>query len=180
VGRRAASVAAVALASVAAGDPSVGRVAGLEAIIGVIAGVCTAAAMVGFVAIACAVGPRAAAIAVGWGSGVSEVRAGGDGTAIQLTNVGQPRVTMSNGIATATSKTTFSVPRMDSSKCSLRSRRRHCYLHSITGTMINNRAPVSLIQDLLGHADVSITKPDCATYEQRTLHKGLEEFNPSG
>jgi hypothetical protein len=32
---------------------------------------------------------------------------------------------------------------------------------------------------VLGHADVSTTKTVYAAYEQRTLRKGFEQFNPT-
>jgi Phage integrase family len=45
--------------------------------------------------------------------------------------------------------------------------------------MLNNGAPIALIQDLLGHANVNTTKKVYAAYEQQTLRKGFEQFNPS-
>jgi site-specific recombinase XerD len=49
----------------------------------------------------------------------------------------------------------------------------------MASAMLNNDAPLELIQDLLGHANVNTTKKVYAAYEQRTLIKGFEKFNPS-
>jgi site-specific recombinase XerC len=49
----------------------------------------------------------------------------------------------------------------------------------MASTMLNNGAPISLIQDLLGHANISTTKSVYAAYERQTLRKGFDEFNPS-
>jgi hypothetical protein len=38
---------------------------------------------------------------------------------------------------------------------------------------------MSLIQDLLGHANFSTTQIVYAKYEQQTLPKGFDEFNPT-
>jgi integrase/recombinase XerD len=55
----------------------------------------------------------------------------------------------------------------------------HSFRHAMASTMLNNGAPLSLIQDLLGHADISTTKTVYATYAQQTLRKGFDQFNPS-
>jgi len=49
----------------------------------------------------------------------------------------------------------------------------------MASAMLNNGASLSLIQDLLGHASVDATKRVYAAYEQQTLLKGFEKFNPS-
>ncbi len=49
----------------------------------------------------------------------------------------------------------------------------------MASAMLNNGAPLSLIQDLLGHTDVSTTKTVYAAYEQRTLRKGFDQYNPT-
>ena len=54
----------------------------------------------------------------------------------------------------------------------------HSFRHAMASTMLNNDAPLELIQDLLGHANVNTTKKGYAAYEQRTLLKGFEKFNP--
>ena len=55
----------------------------------------------------------------------------------------------------------------------------HKFRHAMASAMLNNDAPLELIQDLLGHANVNTTKKVYAAYEQRTLIKGFEKFNPS-
>jgi site-specific recombinase XerD len=55
----------------------------------------------------------------------------------------------------------------------------HAFRHAMASAMLNNGAPLSLIQDLLGHANITTTKTVYAAYEQRTLRKGFDEFNPS-
>ena len=55
----------------------------------------------------------------------------------------------------------------------------HSFRHAMASAMLNNGAPIALIQDLLGHANVNTTKKVYAAYEQRTLLKGFEKFNPS-
>jgi site-specific recombinase XerD len=54
----------------------------------------------------------------------------------------------------------------------------HAFRHAMASVMLNNGAPISLIQDLLGHANVNTTKTVYAAYEQRTLQKGFEQYNP--
>ena len=49
----------------------------------------------------------------------------------------------------------------------------------MASAMLNNGAPLSLIQDLLGHTNVNTTKKVYAAYEQQTLRKGFEQYNPS-
>ena len=49
----------------------------------------------------------------------------------------------------------------------------------MASAMLNSGAPISLIQDLLGHANVNTTKKVYAAYEQRTPLKGFEKFNPT-
>lgn len=53
----------------------------------------------------------------------------------------------------------------------------HGFRHAWASSMINNGAPLSLIGDLLGHADVSTTKTVYAAYEKQTLRKGFDQFN---
>ncbi|HLZ28471.1 MAG TPA: tyrosine-type recombinase/integrase, partial [Chloroflexota bacterium] len=55
----------------------------------------------------------------------------------------------------------------------------HKFRHAMASAMLNNDAPLELIQDLLGHANVNTTKLVYAAYEQRTLVKGFAKFNPS-
>jgi site-specific recombinase XerD len=55
----------------------------------------------------------------------------------------------------------------------------HAFRHAMASAMLNNDAPLELIQDLLGHANVNTTKHVYAAYEQRTLRKGFEKFNPT-
>jgi site-specific recombinase XerD len=55
----------------------------------------------------------------------------------------------------------------------------HSFRHAMASAMLNNGAPIALIQDLLGHANVNTTKKVYAAYEQQTLRKGFEQFNPS-
>jgi len=55
----------------------------------------------------------------------------------------------------------------------------HSFRHAMASAMLNNGAPISLIQDLLGHASPTVTKNIYAMFEQRTLREGFEQFNPS-
>jgi integrase len=52
-------------------------------------------------------------------------------------------------------------------------------LDQMASAMLNNGAPIALIQDLLGHANVNTTKKVYAAYEQQTLRKGFAQYNPS-
>ena len=55
----------------------------------------------------------------------------------------------------------------------------HSFRHAMASAMLNSGAPISLIQDLLGHANVNTTKKVCAADEQQTLRRGFQQFNPS-
>jgi site-specific recombinase XerD len=55
----------------------------------------------------------------------------------------------------------------------------HHFRHAMASAMLNNGAPLSLIQDLLGHANISTTKTVYAVYENQTLRKGFDQYNPS-
>jgi site-specific recombinase XerD len=55
----------------------------------------------------------------------------------------------------------------------------HHFRDTMASAMLNNGAPMSLIQNLLGHANVTTTQTVYAKYEQQTLPKGFDEFNPT-
>jgi site-specific recombinase XerD len=55
----------------------------------------------------------------------------------------------------------------------------HHFRHAMASAMLNKGAPLSLIQDLLGHTNIGTTKLVYAAYEQQTLRKGFDDFNPT-
>jgi integrase/recombinase XerD len=55
----------------------------------------------------------------------------------------------------------------------------HSFRHAMASAMLNNDAPITLIQDLLGHSSPTVTRQVYAQYEQRTLRKGFDQYNPS-
>lgn len=44
--------------------------------------------------------------------------------------------------------------------------------------MLENDAPLSLIQELLGHSSRTVTRQVYAAYEQRTVRAGFDKYNP--
>jgi Phage integrase family len=46
------------------------------------------------------------------------------------------------------------------------------FRHAMASAMLNQGAPLSLIQDVLGHANVNTTKKGHAVLEQRALRTG--------
>jgi site-specific recombinase XerD len=55
----------------------------------------------------------------------------------------------------------------------------HSFRHAMASAMLNNDAPITLIQDLLGHSSPTVTRQVYAIYEQRTLRKGFDQYNHS-
>jgi integrase/recombinase XerD len=55
----------------------------------------------------------------------------------------------------------------------------HSFRHAMASAMLNNDAPITLIQDLLGHSSPTVTRQVYAQYERRTLHKGFDQYNLS-
>jgi integrase len=48
----------------------------------------------------------------------------------------------------------------------------------MASAMLENEAPILLIQELLGHSSPTVTRQVYAAYEQRTLRKGFDKYNP--
>ena len=55
----------------------------------------------------------------------------------------------------------------------------HAFRHVMTSVMRENDAPISLIQELLGHSSPTVTRQVYAAYEQRTLRKHFDNYNPT-
>jgi hypothetical protein len=49
----------------------------------------------------------------------------------------------------------------------------------MASAMLENDAPLSLIQELLGHSSPTVTRQVYAAYEQKSLRKGFDKYNPS-
>jgi integrase len=54
----------------------------------------------------------------------------------------------------------------------------HAFRHAMASAMIENDAPISLIQELLGHPSPTVTRQLYAAYEQRTVRKAFDKYNP--
>jgi site-specific recombinase XerD len=55
----------------------------------------------------------------------------------------------------------------------------HSSRHAMASAMLNNDAPITLIQDLLGHSSPTVTRQVYAQYKQRTLRRGFDQYNPT-
>jgi site-specific recombinase XerD len=55
----------------------------------------------------------------------------------------------------------------------------HAFRHAMASAMLENEAPISLIQELLGHSSPTVTRQVYAAYEQRTLRKHFDRYNPT-
>jgi len=54
----------------------------------------------------------------------------------------------------------------------------HAFRHAMASAMLESDAPLSLIQELLGHSSPTVTRQAYAAYEQRTVRAGFDKYNP--
>lgn len=54
----------------------------------------------------------------------------------------------------------------------------HAFRHAMASAMLENDAPISLTQELLGRSSPTVTRQVYAAYEQRTVRAGFHKYNP--